>query len=171
MRHMTYAAAAVMLAGALACSPRDRQETANRTENAAEDVRDATREGAQDVGDAAREGAEEVREEVRDVRDYGYAQRADFRRDIDLRLKGLDEEIAELERDTKRGLDKTRDSALVNIRAARKDVTRKLNQLGSATENTWDNLKDAMNQSLTTLQEAVRRERPDARPMGGTGPS
>jgi methyl-accepting chemotaxis protein len=168
---MTYAAAAVMLAGALACSPRDRQETANRTENAAEDVRDATREGAQDVGDATREGAEEVREGVRDVRDYGYAQRADFRRDIDLRLKGLDEEIAELERDTKPGADKTRDSALVNIRAARKDVTRKLNQLGSATENNWDNLKDAMNQSLTSLQEAVRRERPDARPMGGTGPS
>jgi methyl-accepting chemotaxis protein len=160
MRHMTYAAAAVMLAGALACSPRDRQETANRTENAAEDVRDATR-----------EGAEEVREEVRDVRDYGYAQRADFRRDIDLRLKGLDEEIAELERDTKRGLDKTRDSAIVNIRAARKDVARNLNQLGSATENTWENLKDELNQSLTTLQEAVRRERPDGRPMGGTGPS
>jgi hypothetical protein len=59
----------------------------------------------------------------------------------------------------------------VNIRAARKDVTRKLNQLGSATENNWEDLKDALNQSLTTLQEAVRRERPDARPMGGTGPS
>ena len=171
MRQMTYAAAAVMLVGALACSPRDRQETADRTENAAEDVGDAAREGAQDVRDATREGAEEVREEVRDVRDYGYAQRADFRRDIDLRLKGLDEEIAELERDTKRGLDKTRDSALVNIRAARKDVSRKLNQLGSATENTWEDLEAATNRSLVALQEAVRRERPDARPMGGTGPS
>ena len=160
MRRMTYAAAAVMLVGALACSPRDRQETANRTEDAAEDVRDATR-----------EGVEEVRDEARDARDYAYDQRNDFRRDIDLRLQGLDEEIAELERDTKRGLDKTRDSAIVNIRSARKDVTRKLNELESATENTWDDLKNAMNQSLATLQEAVRRERPDARPMGGTGPS
>ena len=160
MRRMTYAAAAVMLVGALACSPRDRQETANRTEDAAEDVRDATR-----------EGVEEVRDEARDARDYAYDQRNDFWRDIDLRLQGLDEEIAELERDTKRGLDKTRDSAIVNIRSARKDVTRKLNELESATENTWDDLKNAMNQSLATLQEAVRRERPDARPMGGTGPS
>ncbi len=171
MRHMTYAAAAVVLAGALACSPRDRQETANRTENAAEDVRDATREGAEDVRDATREGAEEVREEARDVRDYAYAQRADFRRDIDLRLKGLDEEIAELERDTKRGLDKTRDSAIVNIRSVRREVAQDLNRLGSATESNWDELKRELNQSVITLQEAVRRQRPDARPMGGTGPS
>ncbi len=160
MRQMTYAAAAVMLVGALACSPRDRQETANRSESAAEEV-----------GDAAREGAAEVREEAREFRDYSYAQRDEFRTDIDLRLRGIDAEIAELERDTKRGLDKTRDSAIVNIRAARKEVGRHLNRLGSATENTWEDLEAATNRSLAALQEAVRRERPDARPMGGTGPS
>jgi hypothetical protein len=160
MRQMTYAAAAVMLVGALACSPRDRQDTANRAEAAADDV-----------GDAAREGAAEVREEAREVRDYAYAQRNEYRSDVDLRLKGIDAEIAELERDTKRGLNKTRDSALVNIRAARKGVAQHLNRLGTATENNWDDLKRALNESLTTLQEAVRRERPDARPMGGTGPS
>jgi hypothetical protein len=157
---MTYAAAAVMLVGALACSPRDRQDTANRAEAAADDV-----------GDAAREGAAEVQEEAREVRDYVYAQRNEYRSDVDLRLKGIDAEIAELERDTKRGLNKTRDSALVNIRAARKGVAQHLNRLGTATENNWDDLKRALNESLTTLQEAVRRERPDARPMGGTGPS
>jgi hypothetical protein len=160
MRQMTYAAAAVMLVGALACSPRDRQDTANRAEAAADDV-----------GDAAREGAAEVQEEAREVRDYAYAQRNEYRSDVDLRLKGIDAEIAELERDTKRGLNKTRDSALVNIRAARKGVAQHLNRLGTATENNWDDLKRALNESLTTLQEAVRRERPDARPMGGTGPS
>lgn len=167
MRQMTYAAAAVMLVGALACSPRDRQDTANRAESAADEAGDAAREGAAEV----REGANDVRDEARELRDYGYAQRNDFRRDMDLRLKGLDAEIAELERSTKRGLDKTRDSAIVNIRTARKAVARNLNRLGSATESTWDNLKAELNQSLTTLQEAVRRERPDARPMGGTGPS
>ena len=160
MRQMTYAAVAVMLVGALACSPRDRQDAANRTEEA-----------ANDVGDAAREGAAEVREEAREVRDYAYAQRTDFRRDVDLRLKGLDEEIAQLERDTKRGADKTRDSVVADLRTARKAVDRDLNRLGSATENTWDDLERAVNQSVAALQEAVRRQRPDARPMGGTGPS
>ena len=167
MRQMTYAAVAVMLVGALACSPGDRQDTANRAESAADEVGDAAREGAAEV----REGANEVGEEAREFRDYGFAQRTEFRRDMDVRLKGIDAEIAELERDTKRGLDKTRDSAIVNIRSARKEVARHLDRLGSATENNWDDLKQAMNQSLTTLQEAVRRERPDARPMGGTGPS
>jgi hypothetical protein len=158
---MPYAALATLLiSAAFACSPRDRQETASRVDTAAEDV-----------GDAAREGAAEVREEAREARDYAYEQRSDFRRDIDLRLKSLDEEIAELRRDTKRGVDKTRDSALVNIRAARKDVDRNLDRLAAATESTWDDVKRSVNASVYSLQEAVRRQRPDGKPMGGTGPS
>jgi hypothetical protein len=160
MRQITCAAVTVLMAAALACSPRDRQETADRADTVAEDV-----------GDAAREGAAEVREEAREVRDYAYAERNDFRRDIDLRLKGLDEEIAELERDTKRGVNKARDSAVVNIRALRKAVARDLDRLASATESTWDDVERSVNESVYSLQEAVRRQRPDARPMGGTGPS
>jgi cell division septum initiation protein DivIVA len=160
MRQITCATLSVLIAAAFACSPRDRQETANRTEAA-----------AQDVGDAAREGADEVRDEARDARDYAFAQRNDFRRDIDARVEGLDREIAELERDAKRGADKTRDSALANIRLARKAVKRDMDRLGSATESSWDDLKRAINQSVYSLEEAVRRTRPDARPMGGTGPS
>jgi membrane-associated HD superfamily phosphohydrolase len=160
MRQMTYAAAAVMLVGALACSPRDRQETANRTENAAEDVRDATREGAEDV-----------RDEARDARDYAYAQRNDFRRDVDLRLRKLDKEVSDVERSTERGVDKAHDSLLVEVRAARKAVSRDLDRLGSATEASWDDAKNALNRSVYSFQESVRRLRPDARPMGGTGPS
>jgi hypothetical protein len=160
MRQIACAAAAVLMTVALACSPRDRQETANDVESAAEDV-----------SGAAREGANEVREEAREARDYAYAQRNDFRRDMDLRLKGIDQEIAELETDTKRGVDKARDSALVNIRAARKAVDRDLSRLASATENNWNDLKQAVSRSMDSLHEAVRRQRPDARPMGGTGAS
>jgi hypothetical protein len=172
MRHMPYAATATLLiATAFACSPRDRQETASRTDNAAEDVRDATREGADEVRDASRNGADEVRDEARDARDYAYGERKDFRRDVDLRLKNLDEQIAGLQHDTKRGVDKARDSALVNIRAARKAVDRNLAHLSAASESTWDDAKAAVNRSVYALQEAVRRELPDGRPMGGTGPS
>jgi hypothetical protein len=160
MRHTPYAAAAVLMAAALACSPRDRQETANRTDSV-----------AADVSDAARQGANEVRDEARDARDYAYDQRNDFRRDIDLRLKALDEQIAELERDTKRGVDKARDSAIVNIHVAREAVARNLNRLAAATENGWDEAKSSVNQSVYSLQEAVRRQLPGGKPMGGTGPS
>ncbi len=157
MRQITCAVAAVLMTAALACSPRDRQETANNVESAAEDVRDE-----------AREGAAEMREEVRD---FTYAERNDFRNDLDLRLKSLDEEIAELQRDTKRGVDRARDSALVNIRAARQAVDRDLDRLATATESNWEEIKRSVKESYYALDEAVRRERPDAKPMGGTGPS
>lgn len=160
MRQITCAAAAVLMAAALACSPRDRQDTANNVESAAEDVRDEVR-----------EGADEVSEEAREARDYAYGERNDFRSETDLRLKGLDEEIAELERDTKRGVDNSRDSALVDIREARKAVDRELDRLDSATESNWDEVRRSVSESVYTLDQAVRRQRPDARPMGGTGPS
>jgi len=160
MRQITCAVAAVLMTAALACTPRDRQETANDVESAAENV-----------GDKAREGAKEVREEGREARNFAYAERNDFRSDIDLRLKGLDKEIAELERDTKRGVDKARDSAVVNIREARRAVARHLDRLGSATESTWDEVKRSVSESVYALDQAVRRQRPDARPMGGTGPT
>lgn len=160
MRQITCAAAAVLMATALACSPRDRQETASKVDSAAADVREE-----------AREGAEEVREEAREARDYSYAERSDFRRDLDLQLKKLDEQIAGIERDTKRGVDSARDSAIVNVRTARKAVSRDLDRLGAATESNWDEAKRTLNQSLSALDREVRRLLPDARPMGGTGPS
>jgi hypothetical protein len=63
-------------------------------------------------------------------------------------------------------VDKGRDSLLVNIRTARRAVDR----LGAATENEWSDIKSDVNGSVYALQEAVRRARPDAKTMGGTGP-
>lgn len=160
MRQLTCAAATVLMATAFACSPRDRQETANKAEAVAEDVREETR-----------EGVEEVREEARDARDYTYAERKDFRRNLDLQLKKLDEQIAGIEADTKRGVDHARDSAIVNVREARRAVNRDLNRLDATTERTWDDTKREVNESLSALDREVRRLLPDARPMGGTGPS
>ena len=160
MRQITCAAAAVLMATAFACSPRDRQETASKVDSVAEDVRAETR-----------EGAEEIREEAREARDYSYVERNEFRRDLDLQLKKLDEEIAGIERDTKRGVDHARDSAIVNVRAARRAVKRDLDRLGAATERNWDEVKRNLNESLSALDREVRRLLPDARPMGGTGPS
>jgi archaellum component FlaC len=160
MRQLTCAAAAVLMATALACSPRDRRETASKVDSVAEDVREETR-----------EGAAEVREEAREARDYTFAQRNDFRRDVDLQLKKLDEQIAGIKRDTKRGVDHARDSLVVNMHAARKAVSRDLERLGAATESTWDEAKRNLNDSLSALDREVHRLLPDAKPMGGTGPN
>ena len=160
MRQITCAAAAVLMATTFACSPRDRQETASSVDSVAEDIRDETR-----------EGAAEVREEAREVRDYTYAERNDFRRDLDLQLKKLDEQIAGIEADTKRGVDQARDSAVVNVRAARKAVSSRHRSPRAATERTWDETKRTVNESCLRSTAKSGTLLPDAKPMGGTGPS
>lgn len=157
MRQMICAAAVLLMAATLGCSPRDRRETASSLDTAATDI-------SRDV----EEGAEEARDEFRE---YSYDRRTEFRRDVDARLQRLDEEIAELERSTKRGVDKARDSAVVHIRGARRAVARNLDRFGSATERTWDDVKRSISTAVDSLDLALRGQQPDARPMGGTGPS
>jgi hypothetical protein len=157
MRQFTYAAAAVLITLALGCSPRDRRETASGVDSAAADI-------SRETGEAARD----VREEVGD---YTYERRTEFKRDVDQRVQRLDQEIAELERDTKKGVDQARDSAVVHIRAIRGSVNRSLDRLGAVTASTWDEVKDVVSRAVDSLDLAVRNTRSDAKPLGGAGPS
>ena len=164
MSQYTCAAAAVLVAMALGCSPRDRQDTASSADSVAADVSQETRENVQET----RENVQEVRE---DLSEFTYERRTEFRRTLDQRIQRLDQELAELERNTKKGLDKTRDSAIVNTRALRRSVDRSLERLGTATASTWDDVKTAVSRSVDSLDLALRSLRSDARPMGGAGPS
>ena len=157
MRQIICAAAAVLMVTTLGCSPRDRRETASSLDSTAADV-------SQEV----EANAEEAREEFRE---YAYDRRSEFRRDVDLKLQKLDTEIAELERTTKRGVDKARDSTVVRVQGARKAVGRSLDRLGTATENTWEEVKRNVTAAVDSLDREVKTLRPDAKPMGGTGPS
>ena len=157
MRQIICAVAAALMVTTLGCSPRDRRETASSLDSTTADV-------AQDV----EESAEEARDEFRD---YDFGRRSEFRREVDLKLQQLDKEIAELERTTKRGVDKARDSAVVRIRGARSAVSRSLDRFGNATERTWEDIKRNITAAVDSLDREVKTQRPDARPMGGTGPS
>lgn len=158
MRHTTYAAAAVLAALALGCSPRDRRETANTTDSVAADV-------SRETGDVVRDVKEDV------AGDYSYDRRDEYKRDLDQRIQRLDQEIAELERTAKKDADKARDAAVVHIRQLRRSAARSLDRLAGATESTWDDVRRAINQSVDSLDLAVRAQRPDAKPMGGTSPN
>jgi hypothetical protein len=157
MRQIICAAAAVLMVTTLACSPRDRRETASSLDSTAADVSQEVEEGAEDAAD--------------ELRNYDYDRRSEFRRDVDLTLQKLDREIADLERTTKRGVDKARDSALVRIQGARRAVGRSLDRFGTATERTWEEVKRDITAAVDSLDREVKAQRPDARPMGGTGPS
>jgi hypothetical protein len=157
MRQIICAAAAVLMVTTLGCSPRDRRETASSLDSTAADV-------SQEVEQRTEEAEDEFR-------DYDYGRRSEFRRDVDLKLQKLDTEIAELERTTKRGVDQARDSAVVRIRGARRAVSRSLDRFGTATESTWEEVKRDITAAVDSLDRELRTQRPDARPMGGTGPS
>jgi uncharacterized protein YukE len=163
MRQITCAAGAILVVLTLGCSPRDRRDTAAVTDSAVSDVAQDTRDAAQDTRDAA----QDVREHV--AGDYTYARRDEFRRDVNQRVQRLDQEIADLERTTKRDADAVRDTAVANIRTARRAVARSLDRLAGATQSTWDDLQAGVNRSVDSLELLVRAQRPDAKPMGGTG--
>lgn len=157
MRQIMCAAAAVLMVSTLGCSPRDRRETASTLDST-----------AADIGRDVETGADEARDELKD---FGYERRAEFRRDVDLQLQRLDQQISDLERSTKRGVDKARDSAVVHVQGARRAVARSLDRFGSATETTWEEVKHDITAAVDSLDREVKRLLPDARPMGGTGPS
>jgi molecular chaperone GrpE (heat shock protein) len=157
MRQIICAAAAALMVMTLGCSPRDRRETASTLDST-----------AADIGRDVEQGAEEARDEFRD---YAYDRRSEFRRDVDLKLKQLDEQIAELERTTKRGVDKARDSAVVRVTGARTAVSQNLDRFAGATEATWEEVKHDLTAAVDSLDREVKKLLPDARPMGGTGPS
>jgi hypothetical protein len=164
MNQYTYAATALLLAVTLSCSPRDRRDVASNADTAAADLSRETREAGRDVQEAARDVGDEVG-------DYSYERREEFRRDIGQRIQKLDQELADLERSTRRGVDRARDSAIVNTRALRRSVDRNLERVRAATAATWNDVQAAVSRSVDSLELAVRNLRSDARPMGGAGPS
>ena len=162
MRAMACTAAALIFAFTTACKDRDRPDTASRIDNAAEEAGQDVREGAEDVENAAEDAAD-------DVGGYSYQRRDEFRRTVRERLARMDEELAELERDTKAGADKARQDAIAAARDARRAVDRNVEGLGDATADNWDELKRRVSESLDSADRGLRALRSDAKPMGGTG--
>jgi hypothetical protein len=181
MRTMTCLAAALVLAFATACD-RDRNETADRTENATDETGAAVREGADDVGDAAEGAANEVgdaadaaADEVDDATDnvddddYGFERRDEFRTAARERLDALDRELAESERHLNEDASEARVEAVTAARDARRTVERSLERIGDATRGNWNSLRDEIDDALDAAELKVRTLRPDSKPMGGTG--
>jgi hypothetical protein len=159
---MAWTAAALMLAFTAACNDRDRQDTASRIDNAAEEAGRDIREGAEDVGDAAEDA-------VDDLDAYSYERRDEFRSDVRQRLNRMDDELAEFERDAKAGADSARQDAVAAARDARQAVDRDLERLDDATAANWEELRHRVSEALDSAHHRLRALSPDAKPMGGTG--
>ncbi len=189
MRTVAWVSAALALALTTGCKDRDRgnagdaadrveatgeragdeiQEGADRTGNAVEDAAD-------DVGDAAKDVGGEVEEAAKDVGDEvgatSYERRDEFRREVNQRLAQMDQEIAELRKGVNDDATETYRNSVAAARETRSTVGKDVDRLSGATAANWDELKDKAWASLDSLDRQLRALRPDARPLGGAGPS
>jgi hypothetical protein len=191
MRTAAWMSAALALALTTACKDRDRADVdrtdaGNRVEatgeragdqvqKAADETGDAAEHAADDVGDAADSASKGVKEAARDVGDeFGatsYERRDEFRHEVDQRLAAMDKEIADLRKGINDNSTAEYRNAVASVRETRHTVAENVNRLGGATAATWDDLKGKVWTSLDSLDHQLRALRPDAKPMGGTGPS
>ncbi|HUR93417.1 MAG TPA: hypothetical protein VMY76_02465 [Gemmatimonadales bacterium] len=162
MRLWTSAAAAALVLSAVACRDRDadRDDTASRVDSAVSDVGQDVREGATDVREGVREGA-------RELKSYTWAERSEFRRDVDRRLTDIDGQIEQLANDAKSSGATISDQAMGDIRAARKTVGRNLARLDDATEDGWSDLRGGLDRSLEALRNRIDEVTRTGGPMGG----
>jgi hypothetical protein len=160
--------AALALALTAGCKDRDHRDAddqvAATADRAGNDVADAAKDAANDVKDAAKDAGDKLGATP-------YERRVEFRHEVDERVAALDKELADLRAHVNKDATESYRNAVAAARETRQTVGADVDRLAGATAANWDELKTRVSVSLDSLDRQVRALRPDARPMGGTGPS
>ena len=127
--------AAALVGGA--CTDAEQRRAEQETESA-----------AARAGDAVENAGDEIAEGARDVRDYTFAQSAEFRSDVRSRLAELDRDIEELG-----------DEAGAEFREKRRELDASVEKLGDATEENWEESKNDVSRSIDELEADVEARR------------
>jgi uncharacterized membrane protein YccC len=122
-----------------------------------------------DVESAANEAGEAVEGTARDLGDYTYAQRDEFRTEVRRHIAELDAEIEELGRDTGGAAGTVSADAMRGIRSAREQLDQSLGRVGEAAEDDWAELRAEVEQSMVRVREVIAEVRRTEGPMGGRG--
>ena len=166
------ALALVLTAG---CKDRDHRDADDQVAATADRAGNAVDSAANDVGDAAKEAGNEVKDAAKDAGDKlgatPYERRDEFRHEVDERVAALDKELADLRAHVNKDATEGYRNAVAAARETRRTVGADVDRLAGATAANWDELKTRVSVSLDSLDRQVRALRPDARPMGGAGPS
>lgn len=191
MRTAAWVGAALALALTTACKDRDRgdvdrtdagdrveatgDQVGDQVQKGADETGNAAEDAASDAGDAANDAGHDVKEAARDVGDeFGatsYERRDEFQHEVDRRLEAMDKEIAGQRKGINDNSTQEYRNALSSVRETRRTVGQNVDRLAGATVATWDELRDKTWASLGSLDHQLQALRPDAKPMGGTGPS
>ena len=175
MRTVAWAGVALALALTAGCKDRDHRDADDQVAASADRAGDAVDRAANDAGDAAKDAGNDVKEAARDVGDEvgatSYERRDEFRKEVDSRLAAMDKELGELKAHVNKDATEAYRNGVAAASETRRTVGEDVNRLSGATAANWDELKSRVRVSLDSLDRQLRAMRPDARPMGGAGPS
>ena len=152
-------------------------DAGDKVGDAANDAADKTEDAAKDAADKADDATDDAAGTVEKTADdlgissYSYERRDAFRKDVDHQLAAMDKELAGLRRGVNKDAAETYTSAVAAAEETRKAVATDVDRLDGATAATWDDIQGDVRASLDSLNRQLRALRPDAKPMGGAGPS
>jgi hypothetical protein len=176
-------AAALAVAVTTGCKDRDRGDTGDQVEATSDRAGDKVRQGANDVGDAVDTAADNVGDAARDVGNatedaarratgtWTYDRREEYRRELRVRLDALDQKLADARKSVNDDASEAYTKAITAARDTRATVGRDIERLGQATAADWNEVRDKATASVDSLDRQARALQPDAKPMGGAGPS
>jgi len=138
---------------------------------------DKTTDTGKDAADKANDAAKGVAGTVEKAADaigissYSYERRDAFRKDVDHQLAAMDKELAGLRQGVNQEATETYTQSVAAAEETRKAVGSQVDRLAGATPTTWDKIQADVRASLDSLNRQLQALRPDAKPMGGVGPS
>ena len=138
---------------------------------------DKTTDTGKDAADKAKDatdGAASTVEKAADaigISSYSYERRDAFRKDVDHQLAAMDKELAGLRQGVNEKATETYTKSVAAAEESRKAVGSQVDRLAGATPATWDEIQGDVRASLDSLNRQLQALRPDAKPMGGAGPS
>ncbi len=104
----------------------------------------------------------EARTAAQEIRDYTFAQKAEFTQRMKAQLAEINQDMDQLEAKIAQAKDEASMATQAKLKALR-EQSAQLNQqvaaLNDATESTWDNVKSNTQKGYETLKEGVRQSR------------
>ena len=105
---------------------------------------------------------EKTAEAARDMKDYTYAQKAQFVEKMQLELAGLNRELDQLAARIEKSSDAVKAEAKPKLQALR-DQTARLNkhldEVRNATESTWDSVKNGFKKTYESSKDGFQQAR------------
>jgi DNA anti-recombination protein RmuC len=101
-------------------------------------------------------------EAARDMKDYTYAQKAEFTENMQSQLSGINKELDQLAAKIEKSNDAAKAEAQLKLQALREkadQLGKQLDEARNATESTWDSVKDGSKKAFDELKAGFQQAR------------